>query len=46
MINECTTNNKYIIIMLKEDITIEAFSIINNEYFSSNVKELEVIFNI
>ncbi len=45
MINECSIEEKYLVIMLKEDITIEAFSIINNEFYSSNVKDIDVLYN-
>jgi hypothetical protein len=43
MLNKCEDKDKYIVIGLKEDITIEAFSIINKEHYSSNVKDIEVI---
>jgi hypothetical protein len=42
MITQCSIHNKYIVIMLKEDINVEAFSLVNLEFYSSNVKDIEV----
>ncbi|KRX04006.1 Galactose-binding domain protein [Pseudocohnilembus persalinus] len=42
LMNECSRNNKFITIMLKEDVTVEGFSIINKEFYSSNVKDMEI----
>lgn len=31
-----------LVIMLKEDVTVEGFSMINKEFYSSNFKDIEV----
>lgn len=43
MITQCDIKDKYIVVMLKEDIDVEAFSLVNYEFYSSNVKDIEVI---
>ena len=42
MMNQCRVPEKFLVVMLKEDINIEGFSIINREFYSSNVKLMEV----
>jgi len=42
MLYPCSSSGTYVTIMLKEDITIENIGIINREYYSSNVKDIEV----
>lgn len=42
MINTCSNPTKYIIIRLTEDILINEFSLINKEFYSSNLKIFEV----
>ena len=41
--NKCSTKDKYIVISLKEDIILSGFSLINKEFYSSNVQEIKVI---
>ena len=43
--NKCSTKDKYIVISLKEDIILSGFSLINKEFYSSNVQEIKVINN-
>jgi hypothetical protein len=42
MYNICKEQEKYIIIRLSEDILIDAFGIINREFYSSNLKDFNV----
>jgi len=42
MLNKCTTKEKYVLIRLTEDILIHELSLINREFYSSNVKDFEV----
>jgi hypothetical protein len=37
MVNKCSVKNKFVVISLKEDINISGFSLINKEFYSSNV---------
>ncbi len=37
MLNKCSEENKFLTIMLKEDIHVEGFAILNQEFYSSNV---------
>lgn len=43
MLNPCSAPNKYVVIMLNEDISIKSVAIINQEFYSSNAKEIEVL---
>lgn len=42
MLNKCSTPNKYVVMSLKEDITINGFAVINTEFYSSSVKDIAV----
>lgn len=42
MLNKCSTPNKYVVMSLKEDITINGFAVINKEFYSSSVKDIAV----
>lgn len=43
MLNPCSAPNKYVVIMLNEDISIKSVAIINQEFYSSNAKEIEIV---
>ncbi len=38
MLNPCREPNKFVVIGLKEDISIQEISIVNKEFYSSNLK--------
>ncbi len=45
MINKCDVKEKFVVIRLTEDILMNEFSLINREFYSSNLKNFEVSFD-
>jgi len=42
MFTNCNENNQHLVLRLSEDILIESFEILNQEYYSRNVEKLKL----